>query len=551
MRGGAMTRVLLRATTTAAICLLACLPEFSWPVFVEPESLRPDHASPRPPERPRRRVERADSRRSGRTIAVAAGGNLQRAFDEANAGDTIALDPGATYEGPFRLPQKDGSEWIVVTANWSRASLPSAGQRISPSSAARMPKLVASSGSVVVANSAAHHYRFVGIEISPARGVFLRDLVQLGVNETEIGSVPHHIVFDRCYLHGDPKKGARRGIAMNSADTAVVDSYLSDFKEAGADSQAIAGWNGPGPFEISNNFLEAAGENVMFGGADPLIPGLVPADIEIRGNHLSKPLRWKSPGEGSWEGQWTVKNLFELKNARRVLVEGNVFEYNWPQAQNGFAILFTVRNQDGGAPWSVVEDVTFSGNIVQHVGAGLNVLGQDDIHSSERTERISIVNNLFVDVGGQWGVGRLFQLLDGTSDVNIDHNTALQTDATIWGGDRRPHTRFVFENNIALHNRYGIIGSGTASGRATLDRYFPGASVRRNVIVGGTPDRYPSDNFFPHSLELVGFAGLQNGDYRLAASSAFRRAATDGGQVGADIDAINRGANRSRNATAP
>lgn len=30
------------------------------------------------------------------------------------------------------------------------------------------------------------------------------------------------------------------------------------------------------------NFLEAASENVMFGGADPQIPGLVPADIEIR-----------------------------------------------------------------------------------------------------------------------------------------------------------------------------------------------------------------------------------------------------------------------------
>jgi hypothetical protein len=40
-----------------------------------------------------------------------------------------------------------------------------------------------------------------------------------------------------------------------------------------------------------------------------------------------------------------------------VLVDGNVFEHNWPQAQNGFAILFTVRNQDGHAPWSVVKDV--------------------------------------------------------------------------------------------------------------------------------------------------------------------------------------------------
>ena len=69
---------------------------------------------------------------------------------------------------------------------------------------------------------------------------------------------------------------------MNSARTAVVDSYLSNLHEVGADSQAIAGWNGPGPFKIVNNYLEGAGENVMFGGADPRIPNLVPSDIEIR-----------------------------------------------------------------------------------------------------------------------------------------------------------------------------------------------------------------------------------------------------------------------------
>jgi hypothetical protein len=31
----------------------------------------------------------------------------------------------------------------------------------------------------------------------------------------------------------------------------------------------------------------------MFGGADPSIPDLVPSDIEIRRNHLFKPLSWK------------------------------------------------------------------------------------------------------------------------------------------------------------------------------------------------------------------------------------------------------------------
>jgi len=401
-----------------------------------------------------------------------------------------------------------------------------------------MPKLVAASGSVVIAEPASHHYRLVGLEIAPDDGVFLHDLVELGRDETAVGNLPHHIIIDRCYVHGDRRRGARRGIALNSGDTAIVHSYLSDFKEVGADSQAIAGWNGTGPFTIADNYLEAAGENVLFGGADPAIPNLVPADIEVLRNHLAKPLAWRV-GTSEFQGvAWTVKNLFELKNARRVLVDGNVLEYNWPHAQNGFAILFTVRNQDGASPWSTVEDVIFQNNLVQHVASAINILGSDDIHSSQPTRRIAILNNLFLDVGGRWGAGRLFQLLEGVSDVRIGHNTAFQTDFVIFGGERTPNESFVFENNLVLHNRYGVIGSGTAPGRATLDRYFPRGVVKRNVLVGAAATSYPPDNFFPPSIAAVGFVDQQHGDYRLAASSPFKRAASDGRDPGADINAV-------------
>src|SRR5262249_39206743 len=154
-------------------------------------------------------------------------------------------------------------------------------------------------------------------------------------------------------------------------------------KERGADAQAIAGWNGDGPFLIVNNHIEGSGENLLFGGADPSIPMLVPADIEIRRNHIVKPLRWKQ-GEPGFQGTpWSVKNLLELKNARRVLIEGNLLENNWQESQNGFAILFTVRNQDGRATWSVVEDVTFAGNVVRHAANGINMHGRDDNYPSQ------------------------------------------------------------------------------------------------------------------------------------------------------------------------
>jgi hypothetical protein len=457
-----------------------------------------------PPELPRTRVEVPDLAIPRRTIHVPAGGRLQDALDAAAGGDLITLEPGATYHGPFRLRRKDGDEWIVVTS--AARDLPP-GRRVTPADASKMPKLVASAGPVVRTEPGAHHYRLVGLEIAPADGVALIALVQFGDDERTVEALPHHLIVDRCYIHGDPAKGGRRGVALNGRHAAVVDSHLSDFKERSADAQAIAGWNGPGPFRIAGNYLEASGENVMFGGADPTIADLVPADIEITRNHMTKPLRWKKD-DPSFEGtEWSVKNLFELKNARRVLVDGNLFEYNWPHAQNGFAILFTVRNQDGGAPWSVVEDVTFTNNLVRHVAAGINVLGRDDNHPSRQTRRIAIHNNLFVDVGGRWGHGRLFQLLDGTSGVSIDHNTAVQTGGILFGGDHAPHTDFVFQNNVVPHNEHGITGSGTGPGHSTLARYFPGAIVRGNVIVGAASTAYPRDNVYPASFDAAGTAG--------------------------------------------
>jgi hypothetical protein len=61
-------------------------------------------------------------------------------------------------------------------------------------------------------------------------------------------------------------------------------------KYVGEDAQALVGTNGPGPFTIINNYLEGSTENVLFGGAAPMIPNIIPSDIEFRYNHVAKPL---------------------------------------------------------------------------------------------------------------------------------------------------------------------------------------------------------------------------------------------------------------------
>jgi hypothetical protein len=335
-------------------------------------------------------------------------------------------------------------------------------------------------------------------------------------------------------------------VILNSAESAVVDSYVADCKIVGYDSQAVVGWNGPGPFKILNNYLEGAGENLMFGGADSAAPELSPADIEVRHNHFVKPLTWKIDDPLYAGTPWTIKNLLELKNARRVLVDGNVLEHCWAHGQSGFAILLTPRNQDGSAPWSAVEDVTFTNNIVRHSAHGLDILGQDNHFPSQKVRRIVIRNNLFEDVGPvHWGgAGRLFQIRDGAEDVIIEHNTAFHTGSLIVA-DGLPNRGLVFANNILQVNLYGITGNGRGLGIPSLDAHFLGYRFENNVIAGPWPSpggaatsMFPSTTFFPMSLDDVGFVDRTKGDYRLSAASAYRRAGTTGKDIGADLPAI-------------
>ncbi|HEX6177008.1 MAG TPA: Ig-like domain-containing protein [Thermoanaerobaculia bacterium] len=473
---------------------------------------------------------------TGTTINVPAGGNLQSAIDSARLGDTIVLAAGATYTGNYTLPAKTGSGWIIIRSSAADSSLPAPGRRMTPLYASLLPKIVTPNSLPAIQTAAgAHHYRFVAVEFTTSPGVTMNyGLIYFGTNWQTASEVPSQLILDRVYVHGQPTRNMRRGVALNSAWTAVIDSYISECHEQGADAQAVAGWNGPGPFKIVNNYLEGSGENVLFGGQDPSIANLVPSDIEVRGNYVFKPLRWRV-GHSTYAGiEWTVKNSFELKNSRRVLVEGNIFENNWVHGQNGFAILFTPRNQDGTAPWSVVEDVTFTNNIVKNSTQGLNMFGWDDINSSQQTRRVLVRNNLWENIDS-----RLFQVRNGTVDTTIDHNTCFHGDEMLVG-ELAPNVGFTFTNNIVPYNQYGMGGAGTWGNiGATLSTFFPSARVTGNVIEGGSSSGFPPGNYFAATWSAVGFVNLAGGDYRLSSTSPYKNAGTDGKDVGADFGALN------------
>src|SRR4051812_3509411 len=472
---------------------------------------------------------------SAASVRVPAGGDLQAAINTAQPGDEVLLAVGAVYIGNFRLPAPAGAAYITIRTE--SPQLPPPGERVTPASASQMAKIKSPNASPALSTAdGAHHWRIENVEFQATAGG-AGDIIALGSGtQTDAVQMPHDLVFDRVYIHGDPVAGQKRGIALNSGYTEILNSYIADIKAAAVDSQAICGWNGSGPYLIENNYLEAAGENVMFGGADPTVWNLVPSDITLRRNTLSKPTTWMG-------GNWSVKNIFELKNARRVLVEGNVLENIWKAGQAGFAVQITPRNQGGRAPWSTVEDVTFRYNVVRHAGSAINISGWDDLQPSGQAQRIQIANNLVVDVDGtRWGgTGIFIQLGNSPRSVIIERNTVMHTGTVLSVYGTRNGAPWVidglaFRDNLMKHNTYGVKGDALAVGQQTLAAYFTGLVFERNVLAGGPANAYPAGNFFPSEAEfMAAFVNAAAGDYSLVASTPFRTAATDGGSIGADI----------------
>jgi hypothetical protein len=477
-----------------------------------------------------------------RTITVGPRDSLQAALNAAQYGDVIVLQAGTAYTGSFELPLKNGTGEIVIQS--SRASELAENVRVTPAKSALFAKLQTTNEEPVLKTAAgAHHYRFVGIEFSTSTpSVKVYDLIRLGGGRREqktLDSVPHHLVIDRCYIHGFNTQDVQRGISLNSAETTISNSYISEIHGVGYDTQAIAGWNGPGPFHIINSHLEGAGENILFGGADPANPEMIPSNIEIRGNYVFKPLSWKVKDPSYAGKHWTVKNSLELKIGKNVVIDGNIFENNWTDGQTGIPILFTVRNQEGTAPYSIIENVTFTNNIVKGAEGGLNLLGSDNEKPSQRSSGLMIANNLFVDIRGP------FLTMNGYNNVSIIHNTHFQTfNITILYGT--PVEQFVYRDNLTIRGPkgYGVFGDSLGEGVAPMRKFIPGAVFKNNVLAGADSSLYPKDNYYPPP-EKVGFVNFEKGDYRLAPSSPYAKGASDGKPVGCDWSKLNFSAKTS------
>ena len=319
--------------------------------------------------------------------------NLTSALAAATCGETLSLTAGAVYSGNFTIPVLacSQSNWLTITTA-GLSSLPPQGTRTSPcysgvtSLQGRPPFacpvtpgtytaqiITPNTNPAIAYQSGTSYVRLVGLEITRTPGAgFTNYLISLG----SIGNISN-IIHDRIWCHGDENiDETQRCLEVSAASNiAVIDSYLNDFfcMAVGtcSDSQAvIGGLNNinstvESGFKFVNNFAEASGENILFGGGGA---NTVPTDGEVRLNTFFKPRQWNffdpayvpGPNGNSYE----VKNLFEIKNAARWLIEGNTLQNSWAQAQNGSAFLLTAVNQGGLCPLCADYNITARYNTI-------------------------------------------------------------------------------------------------------------------------------------------------------------------------------------------
>jgi hypothetical protein len=556
-----------------------------------------------PAELPRVSVKTAlaDTPAPGKQIVIKSGDDLQSALDNASCGDTIKLEAAATFSGHFHLPNKscDDAHWIIIRTAAPDGTLPPEGTRISPcyagvSSLPGRPAFHCASANNVMAKLAfpgrggngpiyfsegANHYRFIGVEIT--RDPSTASITALAAPDGQVAA--DHIIFDRVWMHGNAQDETRRGLFLSGTTyMAVVDSYFSDFhciarEGSCTDSQTISGAGGDlpmGPFKIVNNFLEASGENILFGGTRAT---KTPTDIVIRHNHLFKPLIWKKDQPGFVGGPkgnpFIVKNLFELKNAQRVLFEGNILENNWGGfSQTGFAVVLTPRNQYNDAahsnlcPLCLVADITIRNCFIAHVASGFQVanMPNPDGTTSSGGERYSIHSLVIDDMDGEKyeGFGAFMLLISNRpvlKDVRIEHVTAVSSRVLFNMGIKQGHAQnFVFVNNLVGANGKQITSTGGGPENCVfqpdkvqplniLKDCFDSYTVTNNAIVNGY-GLWPPGNFSPRTIGSIDFAKGGQGieAYRLCREknpscknvSKYVDAGTDHKDLGADIEAI-------------
>lgn len=481
--------------------------------------------------------------------------NLQAQVDTkaGTASPVITLPVGFVARGTLILKHRTSATYMTIRTA-GHASLPNGSTRVSSSHGSVMAILEQSTGFANIvdtpapSSNPARYYRFLGIQFrksSPSLTYF-QTYFSIGQNnETSVATLPSHIQIDRCYFNGgDTTSTTLRGVLYRANDSSVVNSYFHRFKGFQVEVQAALTLMGERQAFI-NNFMEGSTENYMSGGSNPSISGHVPTDIVFRRNYLKKDLGWKPDDPSFYGTNMVIKNLFEIKIARRFSAEGNFMETHWLEDQPGYAVVITVRNDEGFAPWSQISFVDFARNKVQRIARGLNIFGSDDLKPSLPTHHVIVRHNVFVGINFGGGISNTIVHNDGPAGfdrVHIVNNSTDQNGDPGLGQGRlisfetaSKHTNYTFSGNIGQgfinHNN----GTGTAAFNACCGSLW---SATKNGFYRSSGSN-PPDNTTVATRDDVKFVDVAGFDLSLRSDSPFLTTGFAGGRSGADVAGMN------------
>jgi PKD repeat protein len=497
--------------------------------------------------------------------------NLQNAINTAaanSATNRIVVPAGFEAYAPLYLPARTATNYVTVEVANASSNLPAL-TRATLSDEPDMWRLIARDQSAtghymaVSVSRDTSYFRFVGMLIQrETTGGDISDVFGTDFGEGTEGAQPHHIIVDRCVIDGNGTQ-TRRGFAPNGRYWSFINGSILDIKALGTESKAIGMWSGEGPLVVINNRLDAASINFLIGGIGTSSDEQILKGLVFRGNYSWKDPAWIGPGGDNDGIGYAIKNNWELKWGHNVVAAGNVFENNWQDGQVGEAILIKSTNEDATAgDFGEVKNVDFRDNKTLNVRMGFSVNGLQNYATvapfSTEANHIKFRNNLFTTRGGRGN------LIGGPNQFEYIHNTMISTEPSGWlpagnfvldyaaddvdGASDDQAEQMVMRDNIGFRQtEYSWAFSGDlGSGNGALAVYAPDAIILGNVFPGVSSGLNPTGNFYPSSTGFNdNFTNFAGGDYSLAPTSAYKNAAADGTDIGADmgqLDAATAGA---------
>jgi hypothetical protein len=476
-------------------------------------------------------------------------GNLQAAINAAAALDTdlshaVEVTAGTTYTiNGVTLPAKTGTgsnTGTIVIRSASHASLPVIDKRIAPAidgtSMATFERTLGT-GKGIAADDGAVGYQFRGIifqQISSVSADGGGALVEWGDGGLLVNR-PSRLSMIHCQLTGNGQS-MRRGILLQADDSWVKDSELTDIGIAitepnAGQSNGVASTSGGQRIVFDNVFFNSAGSQAILcggGGMQADTADYRPSDWKITRCYFFMHMKHQDNSEPGWS-TFTLANLFEIKNGRRFLIEGCIFDQmrKLDAGQSAQAVILKSSNQSTGQTAQGCTDITFRYNIFKRCGEA-HRNGEWTHADAIQPNRFSFHDNFYHTFMNAYNVAG-----------NLDTSNSTRRVWTMW----RQGNNMVYQNETiegddgdGLKAMGWIVGTGGSTGFKMLDMVYCEGD--------GNPDAFGSDGVSDPDTAM---ARIQDQAADIDYIHSFQRA---GGSQQMPMDVLNLNATRFANEAA-